>query len=141
MATKIVDSRFLPRYKPRYTPRFTPRFTPRLKKVFQSRWDSITARFRQLRELRRQQRGAYTPEELARRREILLEKSIKRHEKYAFEAKAHEEMLGRGIPALIPVGLLPKYKPRFRPVFRRVYRPNLGPTESLRVKYLSLIHI
>jgi len=93
------------------------------------------ARFRQLRELRRQQRGAYTPEELARRREILLEKSVKRHEKYALEAKAHEEMLARGTPALIPIGLLPKYKPRYRSVFRQVYRPNLAPREFVRVKY------
>lgn len=52
--------RYTPRFrKPfqnRYAPQYLARYMPRFQNRFQNRWDALM-------EVRRQQRGAYTPEE------------------------------------------------------------------------------
>jgi len=56
----VYIQRYTPRYCPqfryRYVPQYMARYMPRFRKLFQNRWDALM-------ETRRQQRGAYTPEE------------------------------------------------------------------------------
>lgn len=60
----VYIQRYTPRYSPqfryRYVPQYMARYMPRFRKLFQSRWDALM-------EIRRQQRGAYTSEELKMR--------------------------------------------------------------------------
>jgi len=49
-------ARFRAPFTTRYMPHYMARYMPRFRKLFQNRWDALV-------EVRRQQRGAYTPEE------------------------------------------------------------------------------
>ena len=68
--------RYLPRFRKmaRYLPRFryTPHYMTRFRELFQNRWDALAR-------IRRQKRGAYTPEEWKMRlAEIQKQRRIKK---------------------------------------------------------------
>ena len=106
-----------------YTPRFRPRYRPILRRLFQSRWDALIER-------RRQQRHAYTSEELEKIKPDLIERWRQRHEKWAEEAKVHEEVM-KLKPRVIPTGFVPRFRPRYRsmyiPRYRSVYITRARP--------------
>ena len=129
--SEVIHYKFVPKYRVRYRPMYRPKYrstyTPRFRPLFKPSWDALIDR-------RRQQRRAYTREEFSKIISELSEASRKRHEKWAREAKAREELL-KARSEYTPVRLIPRYRPVYKPVWRPVYSPRFSRRSYLKARY------
>ena len=115
---KKIPYKFFPKYRPRYRPIHHRIHRQRLRATFKPKWDALI-------EMRRQQHHIYTPEELEKMRPALVKRWRQRHERYAEEAKAHEEALRSKALKPIPHRLVQRYRPTYRPAYRPVYERSM----------------